>query len=120
MNAQALRDNTMSSYMTPKKTLEINAKHPVIVKLANQLENESEEKVKDMLSMLWDTALLSSGFTLANPAGFSARINRMVAVALDVADQLEELPPIVEPEAEKKDEGESADAADVDKFNDVD
>ncbi|KAH0795670.1 heat shock protein 83 [Histomonas meleagridis] len=120
MNAQALRDNTMSSYMTPKKTLEINAKHPVIVKLANQLENESEEKVKDMLSMLWDTALLSSGFTLANPAGFSARINRMVAVALDVADQLEELPPIVEPEAEKKDDGESADAADVDKFNDVD
>ena len=121
MNAQALRDTTMSTYMTPKKTLEINCKHPVIIKLAEQLENNQDDKsVKDMLSMLWDTALLSSGFTLTNPAGFSSRINRMVAVALDVADQLEELPPIVEPVAETKDNAESADAADVDKFNDVD
>ena len=121
MNAQALRDSTMSTYMTPKKTLEINCKHPVIIKLAEQLENNQDDKsVKDMLSMLWDTALLSSGFTLANPAGFSSRINRMVAVALDVADKLEELPPIVEPVAETKDNAESADAADVDKFNDVD
>ena len=121
MNAQALRDTTMSTYMTPKKTLEINCKHPVIIKLAEQLENNQDDKsVKDMLSMLWDTALLSSGFTLANPAGFSSRINRMVAVALDVADKLEELPPIVEPVAETKDNAESADAADVDKFNDVD
>ena len=121
MNAQALRDTTMSTYMTPKKTLEINCKHPVIIKLAEQLENNQDDKsVKDMLSMLWDTALLSSGFTLTNPAGFSSRINRMVAVALDVADKLEELPPIVEPVAETKDNAESADAADVDKFNDVD
>ena len=89
MNAQALRDSTMSSYMQPKKTLEINAKHPVV------------------------------GFTLSNPAAFSSRINRMVAVALDVADQLEELPPIVEPAA-ATDDGKSADAGDLNKFDDVD
>jgi molecular chaperone HtpG len=69
--------------------------------------------------MLWDTAQLSSGFTLSNPSAFSSRINRMVAVALDVADQLEELPPIVEPPA-ATDDGKSADAADLQKFDDVD
>ncbi|KAK8880738.1 hypothetical protein M9Y10_003425 [Tritrichomonas musculus] len=123
MNAQALRDTTMSSYMQPKKTLELNCKHPVVVKLANQLETDENDKaVKDMLSLLWDTALLSSGFNLANPAGFAGRINRMVAAALDVADQLEELPPIVEPSTEAKegDASASADTADLEKFDDVD
>ena len=120
MNAQALRDSTMSSYMQPKKTLEINAKHPVVTRISNQLEaDENDKTAKDMLSMLWDTALLSSGFTLSNPAAFSARINRMVAVALDVADQLEELPPIVEPAA-ATDDGKSADSGDLNKFDDVD
>jgi len=122
MNAQALRDTQMSSYMTPKKTLEINAKHPVIIKLSNQLENDSNDKTaKDMISMLWDTALLSSGFSLNNPAGFSARINRMVAVALDVSDQLEELPPLIEPSTSTaEDSAASADSSDLDKFNSVD
>ena len=120
MNAQALRDSTMSSYMQPKKTLEINAKHPVVTRIASQLDTDENDKTaKDMLSMLWDTALLSSGFTLSNPAAFSSRINRMVAVALDVADQLEELPPIVEPAA-ASDDGKSADAGDLNKFDDVD
>jgi molecular chaperone HtpG len=120
MNAQALRDSSMSSYMQPKKTLEINVKHPVITTITGKLEaDENDKTAKDMLSMLCDTALLSSGFTLANPATFSARINRMVAVALDVADQLEELPPIVEP-APAADEGTTADSADLAQFDVVD
>jgi len=106
--------------MQPKKTLEINAKHPVITKLTNQLEtDENDKSAKDMLSMLWNAALLSSGFSLANPAVFSTRINRMVAVALDVSDQLEELPPIVEPAA-PADEGKSTDAGDPAEFDVVD
>ena len=124
MNAQALRDTTMSSYMQPKKTLEINAKHPVVTKITEMLNaDEADKNAKEMLSMLWDTALLSSGFTLTNPAAFSARINRMVAIALDVAGQLEELPPIVEPEAPKAAEGEEAAGDSVElsnKFDDVD
>jgi len=120
MNAQALRDTSTSSYMQPKKTLEVNAKHPVITKITNQLETDENDKTaKDMLSMLWDTALLSSGFSLANPSAFSSRINRMVAVALDVADKLEELPPIIEPAA-PADEGKSADPKDLAEFDVVD
>ena len=72
--------------------------------------------------MLLDTAQLSSGFTLKDPSSFAGRINRTVAVALDVSNQLEELPPIVQPEAEHKegDEAESVDQADLQKFDDVD
>jgi len=124
MNAQALRDSSMSSYMQPKKTLEINAKHPVIIKITDMLKaDENSKDAREMLSMLWDTALLSSGFSLSNPAGFSARINRMVAVALDVVGQLEELPPIVEPEIKKEDtekKGETADSTDLHQFEGVD
>jgi len=122
MNAQALRDNTMASYMQAKKTFEINGKHPVIIKIIEMLEkDETDKNAKEMLSMLWDTALLSSGFTLTNPAAFSARINRMVAVALDVSNQLEELPPIVEPESPKiTEEGDATESADLSKFDDVD
>jgi molecular chaperone HtpG len=117
MNAQTLRDNSMSSYMQLKKTLEINATHPVIAKLAAAIDaDENDKAAKDRLSMLWDTAQLSSGFILANPAAFSTRINRMVAVALAVADQLEELPPIIEPAA-PPDEGKSADPADLSQFD---
>jgi molecular chaperone HtpG len=121
MNAQALRDQSMSSYMNPKKTLEVNAKHPVVKTLVKALTaDENDKTAKDMLQMLWDTAQLSSGFTLSNPSGFSAKINRMVAVALQVADQLEELPPLVEPASAKAEPGASADSADLAKFDDVD
>jgi molecular chaperone HtpG len=103
MNAQAVRDNLMSSYAQPKKTLEINAKHPVIIKIMDALEaDENDTTAKDILSMLWETALLSSGFTLSNPATFSSRINRMIAAVLEVTDQLEELPPIIEPAAARR------------------
>jgi molecular chaperone HtpG len=132
MNAQALRDNSTSSYMQPKKTLELNATHPVVTRITNQLEadendendenyenDKNDKTANDMLSMLWDTALLSSGFSLSNSAGFSGRINRMVAVALDVADQLEELPPIIEP-AKPANDRKSADPKDLEELDVVD
>jgi molecular chaperone HtpG len=121
MNAQALRDSSTSSYMQPKKTLEVNGTHPVISKIVEQLEADPEDKsTKEMINLLWDTALLSSGFSLKNPAALSSRINRMVAVALDVAGQLEELPPIIEPVASTPNAAESADSADLQTFDDVD
>jgi molecular chaperone HtpG len=120
MNAQALRDNSTSSYMQPKKTLEINGTHPVITKLIEQLNDNADNKsTKEMINLLWDTALLSSGFSLKNPSALSSRINRMVAVALDVTSQLEELPPIIEPTVTEA-KADSGDSADLKTFDDVD
>jgi hypothetical protein len=79
------------------KILELNATHRVITRITNQIEaDENDKTAKDMLSMLWDTALLSSGFSLSNVSAFRVRVNRMVVVAPVVADEPEELPLIVD------------------------
>jgi HSP90 family molecular chaperone len=60
---QTLRDTSMSAYMKPKKTLEINPTHPFVTKIAEQLEADAENKsTKEMIHLLWDKVLLSSGF----------------------------------------------------------
>jgi hypothetical protein len=73
-----------------------------------------------MIHLLWDTALLSSGFSLQNPAALSPWINRMVEVALDVVAQLEELLPIIPHTTTSAGWGESVDSSELWKLDDVD
>jgi molecular chaperone HtpG len=86
----------------------------------NALEADKNDKndktAKDILAMIWETAILSSSFMLSNPATFRLFINRMAAVALEVADQLEELSPVIELAA-PADGGKSEDAGDLSQFN---
>jgi hypothetical protein len=69
---------------------------------------------------LWDTELLSPGFSMKNSAALSSQINRMVSVSLDVAVQLEELPPIIPHTTTSNGESESIDNSELQKFDDVD
>jgi molecular chaperone HtpG len=86
VNTQALRDSSMLSYMQPKKILELNATHSIIRGITGIIiqreADENDKTPKDMLSMLWNTDLLSSGFSLSNASVFMMRVNRMVAVSL--------------------------------------
>jgi molecular chaperone HtpG len=85
MNAQALHDKSMSTYMTSKKTMELNPKHHIIKELQRRsLDGEDETAIRDAVQMLFDTALLTSGFSLDEPAAFARRIHGLVSLGLDI------------------------------------
>ncbi|XP_012691054.2 heat shock protein HSP 90-beta [Clupea harengus] len=87
MKAQALRDNSTMGYMAAKKHLEINPDHPIVETLRQKAEADKNDKaVKDLVILLFETSLLSSGFTLDDPQTHSNRIYRMIKLGLGIDD----------------------------------
>ncbi|XP_050094065.1 heat shock protein 83 [Anopheles aquasalis] len=87
MKAQALRDSSAMGYMAGKKHLEINPDHAIIETLRQRAEADKNDKaVKDLVILLFETALLSSGFSLDEPGTHAARIYRMVKLGLGIDD----------------------------------
>merc|ERR1739846_186746 len=114
MKAQALRDTSTMGYMAAKKHLEINPDHSIVENLRQRAEADKNDKsVKDLVLLLFETALLSSGFSLEDPATHSQRIHRMIKLGLGIEE--DDDAPMEDPAASTDDmpplEGDAEDAS---------
>ena len=115
MKAQALRDNSTMGYMAAKKHLEINPEHTIVQALKEKAEGDKNDKaVKDLVNLLFETSLLSSGFTLDDPQIHANRIHRMIKLGLGIEDDGSDIAAAV-PEATQEEmpplEGDDEDAS---------
>jgi len=91
MKAQVLRDNQMSSFMMGKKKMEVNPRHAIMIELKKKfLENENDRTIKDLVWLIYDTASLTSGFSLKDPVLFAGRIHKLIKLGLSLDDVEEE------------------------------
>ncbi|KAL0310921.1 UNVERIFIED_CONTAM: Heat shock protein 90-2 [Sesamum angustifolium] len=117
MKAQALRDSSMAGYMSSKKTMEINPENPIMEELRKRADVDKNDKsVKDLVMLLFETALLTSGFSLDDPNTFGSRIHRMLKLGLSIDEDAGEadvdMPPLEDADADADAEGSKMEEVD--------
>merc|ERR1711871_1247925 len=102
MQSQAFADTKRSQYLVSKKTMEINPRHPIVIELQKRAtENAEDQDTKDLAELLFDTALLNSGFQMEDTKGFAGRMYKLFKAGLSL-DTLDLAPEIEVPEIEEE------------------
>jgi molecular chaperone HtpG len=97
MKAQALRDTSTMGYMAAKKQFEINPEHSIVKALREKVEADANDKaVKDLVMLLFETALLSSGFSLEDSSVHASRIHRMIKLGLNIDEDADAAAAVVD------------------------
>merc|ERR1719215_489399 len=117
MKAQSFQNKDQVNMMSGRKTLEINANHPVVVDLLNKVKSDKEDKVAlDTAQVLFQTALIESGYEIADPSALVNRVYRLMSKELGVDPDAPikgvEVPEGEEEEEEAEEDDDSEDSSD--------
>merc|ERR1712029_1150989 len=118
MKAQAFQNKDQISMMSGRKTLEINPNHPVVVDLLNKIKDDKENPASvDTAQVLFQTALIESGYEIADPSALVNRVYRLMSKELGV-DPDAPLKEVEVPEGEEEEEAEEEEEKDDDESKD--
>ncbi|CAN1323020.1 Endoplasmin homolog [Linum perenne] len=120
MHSQTLTDASKQAYMRGKRVLEINPRHPIVKELRERVAKDSEdESVKATAQLMYQTALMESGFMLSDPQDFASRIYSSVKSSLSISPDaaVEEEDDVMEEESESETKESSATSNDGDAAN---
>merc|ERR1712006_71001 len=116
MKAQAFQNKDQISMMSGRKTLEVNPNHPVVVDLLNKVKDDKENPAAlDTAQVLFQTALIESGYEIADPSALVNRVYRLMSKELEVPEEEEEAE---EEDKESEDSDDSEDSAEKEDSSD--
>merc|ERR1719450_321169 len=119
MKAQAFQNKDQIQMMSGRKTLEVNPNHPVVVDLLSKVKaNKEDKQAVDTAQVLFQTALIESGYEIADPSALVNRVYRLMSNELGVdpdAPIKEVEVPEEEEEAEEEDKDDEDDDAEEEK-----
>ena len=91
MKAQALRDNSTMGYMAAKKHLEVNPDHSIVNAINDKIQADANDKaIKDLVMLMYETSLLTSGFNLDDATVHANRIHRMIKLGLGIDEDADD------------------------------
>jgi len=118
MKAQAFQNKDQIGQMSGRKTLEVNANHPVVVDLLSKIKADKEDAAAlDTAQVLFQTSLIESGYEIADPSALVNRIYRLMSKELGV-DPDAPIKEVEVPEEEEEAEEEDKDDGDDEKSDD--